>query len=188
MGICAASDWLLNHLDDIDEIMRQREDLRIAEKRKKQSDKKRKAAQFQMECTMQFDQIKQFGKRSSDYLDVITPIHIVKKSIANSNKLNAYETIATNETYSDADFGKKYNARNSFRSLNVADLLSRITEKYSFTQIQKLLARAQFYLATMYSRKLIAMLLYHSHSIRHANLLPFDKDELIKQQQDEDKI
>merc|ERR1712154_496986 len=110
--------------------------------------------------------------------DIFSPMNIVKKS---GNK-NVYETISNNDTYSMNDFGKKYKARNTFRSLNVPDLLSRITEKYSFNQIQKLLARAKFYLATMYSRKLISMLLYHSHSIRHLNLLPFDKNQLIKEE------
>lgn len=177
--IAAASDWLLNHLDNIDEIMRQREEQRIQEKRKKLNDKKRKAAQFMMEYQMQYDEIKEFNKRykRNDYLDIFTPLNIVKKA----NNSNVYETISNNNSYSNTDFGKTYKARSSFRSLQISHLLSRITEKYTFNQIQALLARAQFYLATMYSRKLISMLLYHSHSIRHLNLLPFHANQLMKE-------
>jgi len=90
--IAAASDWLLNHLDNIDEIMRQREEQRIQEKRKKLNDKKRKAAQFMMEYQMQYDEIKEFNKRykRNDYLDIFTPLNIVKKA----NNSNVYETIS----------------------------------------------------------------------------------------------
>eukprot|EP01083_Nonionella_stella_P035989 98184_1 len=159
--IAAASDWLLNHLDNIDEIMRQREDQRMAAKRKKIDEKKRKAAQFMMEYEMQCDEMKEYATRgkTKDYLDVLTPINIVKKS----NNNNVYQTISNNNSYSINDFGTTYTARAAYKRFELAHLLSRITDKYSFAQVQTLLARAQFYLATMYARKLIALLLFHSH-------------------------
>ena len=177
--IANASDWLLNHLDNIEDIMRQREQQRLNEKQKKMNDKKRKAAQFQMEYKIQYQKIKQFQKRNkeNDYLDIFTPINIVKKT----NNTNIYNTISSNNSYSVNDFGKKYRAKQSIRPFQLQHLLSRINDKYTFQQIQVLLARAQFYLATMYARKLIALLLHHSHSIRNLNLFPFNVEQLIKE-------
>ena len=65
--IANASDWLLNHLDNIEDIMRQREQQRLNEKQKKMNDKKRKAAQFQMQHKIQYQRIKQFQKRYPNY-------------------------------------------------------------------------------------------------------------------------
>eukprot|EP00481_Brizalina_sp_1-RS-2013_P001732 TRINITY_DN4399_c0_g1_i1.p1 TRINITY_DN4399_c0_g1~~TRINITY_DN4399_c0_g1_i1.p1 ORF type:complete len:101 (+),score=9.26 TRINITY_DN4399_c0_g1_i1:81-383(+) len=84
---------------------------------------------------MQYNKIREFGKRykKNDYLDVFTPINIVKKS----NNNNIYNTINCSNSYSINDFGRSYKARQSYRPFQLNNLLSHITDKYTHSQKEK---------------------------------------------------